>query len=128
GLPLTIHRASADFNQADWGVERAIDGKSGTAWGIHPAVGTNHVAVFELDEGVPVPAGSRFAISLRQSHGGSHLIGAFRLSATSDSAESTIPFSTAQAAALDMPESERTPAQQAGIASAILGRIARMAL
>jgi hypothetical protein len=31
---LKIVRATADFNQEGWGIERAIDGNDTTAWGM----------------------------------------------------------------------------------------------
>jgi len=43
------------FDQAGWGIPRAIDGNPATAWGIHPAVGQSHQAVFAFDP----PSGSR---------------------------------------------------------------------
>ncbi|MBI2425605.1 MAG: PSD1 domain-containing protein [Candidatus Hydrogenedentes bacterium] len=127
-MPLPIRRASADFNQIDWAIDRAIDGDAATAWGIHPAEGTDHVAVFELAEPVQLTPESRIAVTLKQSHGGGHLIGAIRLSATADDAESAIPFSAAVLDALDVPEPDRTQAQHTAIASAILGHTARHAL
>jgi hypothetical protein len=79
--PVAIARAVADFDQAGWGVDRAIDGKRETAWGIYPQVGKSHVAVFVLKE--PIPAGGvRLYFTLEQLHGGGHLIGRPRLSAT----------------------------------------------
>ena len=75
-------RATADFNQDGWSVEHAVDGNSKTAWGIHPAVGQPHQAVFEFAQPLELAAGTALTIRLRQLHGGSHLIGAFRLSVT----------------------------------------------
>ena len=82
GKTLKFKSATADFNQSAWGIERAIDGDPKTAWGIHPAVGQSHYAVFELAEPVAMRPDTKLAISLRQLHGGSHLIGAMSLSVT----------------------------------------------
>ena len=79
---LKIARVTADFNQVDWGIERAIDGDPKTAWGIHPAVGVAHHAVFVLEEPVEWSSGTELTVTLKQLHGGSHLLGAFRLSVT----------------------------------------------
>ncbi|MEY2613494.1 MAG: hypothetical protein RL069_2306 [Planctomycetota bacterium] len=79
---LKIARVTADFNQAGWGIERAIDGDPKTAWGIHPAVGVPHHAVFVLEEPVEWSSGTELTVTLKQLHGGSHLLGAFRLSVT----------------------------------------------
>src|SRR5262249_36630211 len=70
---------TADHDQEGSTAAHAIAGKDGTAWGIFPAVGKDHVAVFPLEK----PAeGESVTIVLKQLHGGGHLIGRFRLSAT----------------------------------------------
>jgi len=96
---LQIASAVADFDQAGWGVQRAIDGQDATAWGIYPQVGVPHEAVFTLaepwsDPNVPPVENSgdddsdsavahrQLRVELQQSHGGGHLIGRFRLSTT----------------------------------------------
>ncbi|MCY2984726.1 MAG: PSD1 and planctomycete cytochrome C domain-containing protein [Planctomycetota bacterium] len=83
-IPIKIKRATADFNQQAWGIERAIDGDPTTAWGIHPAVGQSHYAVFEFEEAIALSPETRLTVVLKQLHGGSHLIGALKLSATAD--------------------------------------------
>lgn len=81
--PVAVVRALADFNQDGWDIAKAIDGQRGTAWGIYPAVGKPHAAVFVFKEPVSFPGGARLIVTLEQLHGGSHLIGRPRLSATS---------------------------------------------
>ncbi len=49
-VKLKFARATADFNQAGWAVTAALDGNLATGWGIYPAVGQSHHAVFELAE------------------------------------------------------------------------------
>ena len=83
GMKQKINSATADFNQTDWGIERSIDGVLGTAWGIHPAVAQAHHAVFTFEQPIAFPEGGHLVVTLKQLHGGSHLIGAFQLSATS---------------------------------------------
>ncbi len=83
-IPIKIKRATADFNQQAWGIERAFDGDLTTAWGIHPAVGQSHYAVFEFDETIALSPEARLTVVLKQLHGGSHLIGALKLSVTAD--------------------------------------------
>lgn len=82
GKNLSIARTSADFNQAGWGIERSIDKDPKTAWGIHPEVGQPHYAVFEFAEPIAMSEGSILSVTLKQLHGGSHVIGAFRISVT----------------------------------------------
>lgn len=80
--PIKITRVTADFNQQGWGIERAIDGDPKSAWGIHPAVGVPHHAVFELETPIEPEPDTELTITLKQLHGGSHLLGAFRISCT----------------------------------------------
>ncbi|MEO8426557.1 MAG: DUF1549 and DUF1553 domain-containing protein [Verrucomicrobiota bacterium] len=83
--PVALQNASADFNQQDWGIEKAIDGKTNTAWGIYPEVGKSHLAAFETKEDAGVEGGAKLTFVLEQKHGGGHLIGRLRLSATTAS-------------------------------------------
>jgi len=79
---VALQNATADFNQQDWGVAKAIDGKPETAWGIYPEVGKSHLAVFETKENIGFEGGTTLTFILDQKHGGSHLIGRLRLSVT----------------------------------------------
>ncbi len=113
---VKLKAATADFDQAGWGVARAIDGNAATAWGIYPAVGTPHRAVFEFEKPVGFEAGTTVAVELDQLHGGGHLIGRFRLAVTTAPApgEAVRPVPASIAAALAA--APRTPAQSAELA------------
>jgi hypothetical protein len=78
--PVAFREPSADFNQAGWTIAMAIDGNLATAWGIYPEVGKPHEAVFPFQ--TPVTGDSILTCTLEQKHGGRHLIGRLRLSAT----------------------------------------------
>jgi len=119
GAELSLVDPGADFNQEGWGVERAVDGSNGTAWGIHPATGRAHHAVFLLKTPLEVAEGLRLAISLRQLHGGGHLIGRFRLSVT-DHPEATPEPPEAIANLLAQPEAGRSEADRRALASHVL--------
>ena len=80
GLPLV--NPTADFNQTGWTIEHALDRNEKTAWGIHPAEGEPHRAVFQLNQAFEVPVGATLAFVLKQLHGEGHLIGRPRLSVT----------------------------------------------
>ena len=114
---LKISHASADFNQTDWDIAKAVDGNLKSAWGIHPAVGQSHQAVFELAEKQALPPGARLAVILRQEHGRGHVIGALRLSVTGHPG----PRSTVQPAevevALAVAADQRSTAQRVAIAA-----------
>ncbi len=107
--PLAISNASADFDQAGWTIQHAIDGNPATAWGIYPQVGKSHQAIFELKETVAHDDGTLWSFVLEQQHGGGHLIGRPRISITTSPRPvriSTIPDTIAQALAI--PVAHRT--------------------
>ncbi|WP_422926314.1 PSD1 and planctomycete cytochrome C domain-containing protein [Singulisphaera sp. PoT] len=108
--PVKLIAAQADFNQVDWGIERAIDGDPVTAWGIHPAVGRTHRAVFTFANPVGFAEGTVFEVELDQVHGRGHLIGRFRLALTGSSPPLTVeaPLEPALSAIL----TSRTPQSQ----------------
>jgi hypothetical protein len=118
--PVSIATAAADFNQAGWDIARAIDGNPATAWGIHPAVGKSHEAVFVLKD--PIPAGARFAVELDQLHGAGHLIGRARLSSTAvrNAGLTVNPVPADIAAVLAIPPEKRTDAQRQDLARHVL--------
>ena len=89
--PAVISRAAADFDQKDWTIAHAIDGKIETAWGIFPETGKPHWAVFELKEPAGYEHGTRLKFVLEQQHGRKHVIGRFRLSVTGARAPLGLP-------------------------------------
>ena len=93
--PVRIARARADFSQTGyggWPVEAAIDGKPETGWGIDPAEGVRHVAVFELEQPLSCQPGT--VLEFRLDHAGrQHSIGRLRLSATSAQPPIPVPSS-----------------------------------
>ncbi|MBM3829760.1 MAG: DUF1553 domain-containing protein [Verrucomicrobia bacterium] len=111
--PIALRNASADFNQAGWSIERALDGKPETAWGIHPQVGKPHHAVFELAQPSAVTNGVTLIVQLDQLHGQRHLIGRFRLSATDKPQPVRAPTLPVELLAkLARPDAERTEAER----------------
>lgn len=83
-VPLKVARAASDHDEPGNGVEHAIDGKSDTLWGVHPVYGRSHEGVFEFEQPVSFPSGTRFVIHLEHHGAEGHQIGRFRLSACSD--------------------------------------------
>jgi hypothetical protein len=115
--PVKLQNPSADFNQAGWSIERAIDGDPKSAWGIYPEVGKPHAAVFEFAQPVNIEGGTLLTFTLEQNHGGGHLIGRPRLSIT------TAPrplkgnvVAPALANLLAVPAAQRSDAQRAELA------------
>ncbi len=113
---LDIARATADFNQHGWTIQHAIDGNPGSAWGIHPQVGQPHHAVFVLAQPLAVAPQGRILISLKQTHGGSHIIGRCLLSACSGDANQALPLSADSLRIERIPAAERTASETATIA------------
>jgi len=118
GRSVVLTNPTADFDQDGWTIAMALDRKPETAWGIHPAEGKRHVAVFELKDPIaPGDAGTSLAFTLEQSHGRGHVIGRLRLSATSSPLPvraSTLP--DAIASVLATPPEKRTDDQRATLA------------
>jgi hypothetical protein len=84
GQRVLFQRAVADFSQEDYPVTSALDGDAQNGWGISPAFGKRHVAVFELKEPVKAAAGGlnlTFQLDQRLPSR-DHNIGRFRLSLT----------------------------------------------
>jgi len=113
----------ADFNQPNWTIAMAVDRNPNTAWGIFPQIGQAHAAVFPLEQPIESTDPVRLRMELHQIHGGGHLIGRFRLSATDSSAAeleqaATIPAEIA--AILDVPEDTRSIDQQARLTHWVL--------
>jgi Protein of unknown function (DUF1549)/Protein of unknown function (DUF1553)/Planctomycete cytochrome C len=127
-VPVKFRRATADFNQEGWSIERAMDGDAATAWGIHPAIGQSHVAVFELESPIALRPGSKLSFLLRQLHGNGHLIGAFRLAATDDDAVPLELLPLEVSTALAVAEGSRTDEQRTAIAAHVLQRFAAESL
>ena len=78
--------AKADFNQKNFDVKKAIDGKvDDSGWASHPKVGTDRMAVFIPKEKFGAEGGSRLIFSLNQNYkSNKHSIGKFRLLLTTD--------------------------------------------
>src|SRR5207248_1962864 len=118
---LVLTNATADFNQDGWTIRHALDGDEKTAWGVHPREGETHQAIFELAAPLePVPRGSKLVLTLKQLHGGSHLIGRPRLAIT----DATLPLRilpTNIQSILQAPATARNEEQRLQLAAFTLG-------
>jgi len=120
-VPVAFRAAYADFDQSGWEVTAAIDGKTGTAWGIHPEVGKPHVAVFVLAQPVSLSGNQRLTVTLDQQHGAGHVIGRPRISlTTSTNPTLSRPWPAPLLAILEVPAAERTEPQRAALARALM--------
>ena len=83
---VSFKEAKADFNQKDFDVKKAIDGKiDNSGWASHPKVGVNRTAIFIPKEKFGTKGGSRLTFELNQNYSSNkHSIGKFRLLVTTD--------------------------------------------
>ena len=79
---LTLQNPTADFNQTDWSVDKALDGKNDTGWAVFPETGKPHFAYFELKDDAGFTNGTTFVFTLEQQYGRYHTILRPRLSVT----------------------------------------------
>ena len=114
---VKFSKATADFDQSGWTSSHAIDGNVATAWGIHPAVGQSHSAIFELEAPLELKPGTSLTVVLKQLHGTGHVIGRWKLSATdSASATAAVPPELVRSA-VELPVDQRSEEQRAAIAA-----------
>ncbi|SIO67908.1 Planctomycete cytochrome C [Singulisphaera sp. GP187] len=112
--PIRLLNPGADFDQKGWDIAKAIDDNPATAWGIYPAVGQSHQAAFETSEPLGTDGETELTFTLEQSHGGGHLIGRVRLSATTTSRPAMAqPLPDPITKLLAVPAPARTEAQRA---------------
>lgn len=121
--PLVLVQPRADFNQAGWEIDKALDGNLTTAWGIYPQVSQPHQAVFALDKPLESESPIALLIELHQLHGTSHLIGRLQL-ATSESDLVGTPeknvISPAITDVIQVPAQDRTEPQRMALAAEYL--------
>lgn len=114
---LTLRNASADFEQPGFPVSAAADGTltNKTGWAIDGGPlrrGQPHQAVFELAEPLTVPTNLVLRLKLEQKYGGAHVLGRFRLAATSAAQPPRAdPVPPGVRAVLARPPTQRTPAE-----------------
>jgi uncharacterized protein DUF1553/uncharacterized protein DUF1549 len=122
---VKFRRASADFDQSGWTIAHALDGDLKTAWGVDPAEGQAHHAVFEVERGLKLEPGAKLVVLLKQLHGRSHVIGRFRLSVTDAPGSAVTALPALAEAALKLKPEERTKEQREAIANVVLKNRAR---
>ncbi len=116
-VKLKFTRATADFDQQGWTSAMAIDGNAATGWGIHPAVGVSHHAVFELAQAITIKPGAKLTLTLKQLSGKSHLIGSFKISVTDEPALRAAAMPVLAQEALMLPAEKRSEPQRLALAA-----------
>ena len=114
--PVVLHRAQATFSQKKFEVPKAVDGKPGTGWALHPQVGKTQIATFEAKKNFGHQGGTILTITiLHKFQDGKHNLGRFRVSVTSaarpiDLKRKSLPGPII--AALKIPADKRNPQQR----------------
>ncbi len=118
--PVKFADALADFSQAGYAVQTAIDGikeGAGNGWAVAgaPAGSIRHTAMFKLDAPLASTNGLKLQFTLRQNYAPEFQIGRFRLYVTDSDAplEAGLPLNVVQA--VRSGAGERTPQQAAAI-------------
>jgi hypothetical protein len=114
-----IRRGRADFEQENYPLAAAIENRRSSGWAIHPQVGQNHWAIFELAEPVQSSESTRLKVTLHfESQFGQHQMGRVRI-ATTDADQPTgrdaPPPNIAKI--LSTPREARTPTEQRELAT-----------
>jgi hypothetical protein len=121
--PVVLQNPRADFDQDGWTIALALDGNPKTAWGIYPRVGHPHRAIFEVKEPIRCAEGPVLTFVLEQTHGGGHLIGRVRLSATNGPHPSSVSAEVVPetvSRVLGVPAAKRTLREKADLALFVL--------
>jgi hypothetical protein len=118
-LNIQFAKATADFSQAGFPVENALLNKPDAGWAIAPEFGKTHKALFECAKPIDYEGGAVLTITLdHASPHNQHVIGCFRVSATTDktpSAGGKILPANVQAA-LDVAADKRDDKQKKDLA------------
>ncbi len=83
--PVKIASGSADYTQGGFDINQTFDGKieENTGWAVHPVTGVEHWATFKLAEPIKTEGETILTFKLHQNHNAKqHLLGRFRISAT----------------------------------------------
>ena len=125
---VAFTRAIADFDQTHYAAPGLIDGDPKTSWAIHPKVGEPHHAILKLATPLTLTDKDLLTITLKQLHGGQHLLGRFRLSVTTAPAAALAALPAEAQAALTLPVEGRTQEARLAIAAAVLRERAQQEL
>lgn len=82
--PVTLDNETATFCQDGYPIDAAVDGSfaSGSGWAVYGQIGNNQTAVFKASNDVGGSEGTQLTFQLHMFWGDAHILGRFRLSAT----------------------------------------------
>ena len=110
---VAVMGARADFSQAGRDISSVLGNGRDDGWAVHPQTGRDHLAVFDLDQAVGYPDGTRITIQLEHYLHTDHNLGKFRLSISN--APPPVPIGPPDAAIqeiLDKQRGQRTEQEQ----------------
>lgn len=106
---IPLMEAQADFSQGGWDIKGAIDGNTGTGWGIAPQFGKPHEAIFLLSEALTGDAEWIVTIEMdQQFQSKEHSIGKFRLTMSQQIGKFVQGLDAALVTAIKTPAESRT--------------------
>jgi hypothetical protein len=117
---VELQNATADYSQPDFSVEKAIDyEEKQTGWGIDAgaAVHLDRKAVFQTKTPLGFEEGTRLSIALVQKWGRKHVIGRFRISATTQPDPKADPLPRHVRQILAKPAAERSKEEDRAVFS-----------
>ena len=115
--PVEFTKAVATFSQNRFGVDKAIDGNTGSesGWAVAPKINQDNVALLAAKP-VDLPTGTQLKITVVQVHGKKHTLGGLRLEVTdSDSPATFDSIPSDVIAALGVAANERNEAQRGAV-------------
>ncbi|MEM7230813.1 MAG: PSD1 and planctomycete cytochrome C domain-containing protein [Planctomycetota bacterium] len=119
--PLRWKSSKANFSQANFSVGGAVDGNPKSGWAIAGGgEGKTNTATFALEADVKIPAKSTLRFRLEQQHGGNHLLGRFRISASHTSRPEVVHASARVRTALAKKPKVRSDDDRIALASLVL--------
>ncbi len=112
GKNIELTPVHADFEQEGFAASGAADGKPATGWAIAPAIGKPHAIYFEAREKMGYKTQVELAFRLRFEYGGGHILGRFRISATTDLPALFRPVPESVRLTIAKPVEQRTDAEK----------------
>ncbi len=124
-VPLVFATAWASYEPRGYAARHVVDGNLRSGWAIHPRFGQAHWIVLRLNRPVDVRADATLVVELAQLHGGTRLLGRFRLLATADDVTADVPAEIARL--LGKPAARRSASERKRLVQYLAKRNARIA-
>ena len=114
---VDLHKALADFSQANFEVAKAVNGNpndGNKGWAISPAIGVTHWATFETKQPINIEGGTQLKIVMHHKFNQpDYVLGRFRISVAIDKTDVGLSLADEYKAIVDTPAAQRKPEQTA---------------